>query len=129
MQWIVLRRYMSQAGWWVPASAVGLAVGRAIDVIDPIAWFVGIGAVGASVGAMQWLVLRRQVSQSGWWIVAGTASWLVAYPTSFAIANGLSPAMGGIASLATGFAVGGSLVGTITGGLLVWLLKRPKEII
>ena len=105
-------------------SAAGLAVGRALDQIDTIAWFVGIGAIGASVGMMQWLVLRRQVSQSGWWILAGTASWLVAHPTSFALANGLDSAMGRTASMATGFAVGGSLVGAITGGLLVWLLKR-----
>ena len=124
-QWLVLRRYISQAGWWVLASAAGLAVGTALDVIDTIAWFVGIGAIGASVGTMQWLVLRRQLSQSGWWILVGTVSWLVAYPTSFAIADRLSSAVGGTASLATGFAVGGSLVGGITGGLLVWLLKRP----
>ncbi len=54
--------------WWVLASIVGWAVGSVVsdtvgDVVGQV-WFdsVGLIVLGASIGGMQWLVLRRQVS-------------------------------------------------------------------
>ena len=44
-QWVVLRRHVARAGWWVAASVVGWIVGRIA------AWFgVGIVAVDVIVG-------------------------------------------------------------------------------
>ena len=46
-----------------------------------VAGFATFGAVlGASLGVMQWLVLRRQLSRSGWWILAGSVGGAVSFP-------------------------------------------------
>jgi len=81
MQWLILRRQVSRAGWWVLASIVGLAVapvvGTAVALaggysITPesfgvlVGWIVVAAVGGAMAGIMQWLILRRQVSRAGW---------------------------------------------------------------
>ena len=71
LQWLVLRRHFSQAGWWVAASAVGGTLvgsggafyGSKVQVNLVIVY----GLVGIILGALQWLVLRRRISRSGWW--------------------------------------------------------------
>ena len=75
-QWLVLRRQVSRAGWWVLASIVGFAVGFGVGVgwvmasavaeTVTVGLYAGWAVGGASVGIAQWLVLRRQVSRAGW---------------------------------------------------------------
>ena len=66
LQWLVLRRQVAWAGWWILASTVGWIVGGAVSGIvpvnNPVGWSV-IGAVyGAITGmALVWL-LRRRIS-------------------------------------------------------------------
>jgi len=57
--------------WWVLASVVGWALGSVVshtvgDVVGQV-WFDSAGLIvsGISIGGMQWLVLRRQVSWAG----------------------------------------------------------------
>jgi hypothetical protein len=65
LQWLVLRRYLLQAGWWVAASVAGWALGLAVvfgvlaiagarvSVAAPVAIALLIGALaGAVVGAV-----------------------------------------------------------------------------
>ena len=33
-------------------------------------------AAGSATGTIQWLVLRRWVSRSGWWVLASIVSWV-----------------------------------------------------
>src|SRR3990172_6203045 len=84
MQWLVLRRQIAGAGWWVLASTLGFA-------IAPIAAIAGVMAIaqvmsldgnpmaapillGVLFGVLSaifpWLILRRQFAQAGWWIPA-----------------------------------------------------------
>ncbi len=126
MQWLVLRRAVSGAGWWVLASTVGYTVGVAAAAVlgillvhwlePPRPWVVSIvgGAVGeamkgAAVGVMQWLVLRRAVSGAGWWVPASIVGW----------------AMGQAAHGAIGLPAVGAVSGAITGIALVRLLRQP----
>lgn len=62
-QWLLLRRQLPKAGWWVLASSVGWVVGGLVSAIvsGVVAWAL-IGAVygGISGAALVWL-LRRPV--------------------------------------------------------------------
>lgn len=133
--------------WWMLASIVGLAVGLGIMVVmvvflsamavlwsgieiraEDMAKFVAgfrevIGLVfGAAVGIPQWLVLRRKVSKSGWWVLASTAGGAVGYTVAYAMVLELDLTMNanapvGIVLLA---GVGASL------GIAQWLFLRRQ---
>ena len=77
--------------WWVLASTVGYAVGNAagmkvvqavVGAAEPMAKGLVVGLAlavvmtGAAVGVMQWLVLRREVSGAGWWVLASIVGWV-----------------------------------------------------
>lgn len=115
LQWVVLRRQISGAGWWVLATAVGMGVGfaliRAVTLQTsavlgggPLYGLVNGGLVGTLVGAMQWLVVRSQISRAGWWVLAS------------ALGAGVGLALDRVAGQIVGMAV--------TGTALVWLLRR-----
>jgi hypothetical protein len=99
-QWLVLRRRIRRAGWWVLATVAGEILGTgvgwaltvllnyiailaivlgpaAIALLGPVMGFILLGgAIGAGLtGVAQWLVLWRQVRKAGWWILATTVSW------------------------------------------------------
>lgn len=102
---------------WVAATAVGLVVGVnagfTLNVIVAgsagtdaalVVYVVTLGVlVGAAVGSLQWLVLRRRFDDASRWIVASMAGWVA------------------------GWFIGGSIVGVISGtliGLLQWVVLR-----
>ena len=128
LQWLVLRRRISRAGWWVLASAAGgygivqaMFLGAFEGYVGSLSFgallsFTGVVAIGGAVtGTLQWLVLRGQVSRAGWWVLASAVGW------------GLSM------TAATAYSwpgpmwliVTGAVLGAVTGGALVWLLRQP----
>ena len=88
MQWLVLRKHLKQAGWWIPATIVGWALaggvsgslsgvmGGAVTGVGPdhgpvgflVAAALSAATVGFLPGAMQLLVLRRQVPRATSWL-------------------------------------------------------------
>ena len=131
LQWLVLRRHFSQAGWWVAASAVGgtlvgigaASYGSKVKVNLVIVY----GLVGIILGVLQWLVLRRRISRSGWWMVVSLLGWALTVPVvrsldRLGLMRGLSETIG----LILGFGLAGTVVGIVTGGLLVWLLWQSS---
>ena len=72
-QWVVLRRYFSQAGWWILASAAGWIAGWVIItsglIVSPggglFTAIVSGAAFGLTVGVAQWFVLRRWTKFAG----------------------------------------------------------------
>ena len=129
LQWLVLRRKVSRAGWWVLATTVGYFVGwnGAIVLVgvvgwlgsnyvsgivgETVGWILLWGSYGAIIGVPQWLVLRRQVARAGWWVLVSTVAWVGG---SLAI---------GIAS----WALFGTVYGVITGIALAWLLRNRSS--
>ena len=120
LQWLVLRREVSGTGWWVLASIVGWVMGTAAAGLGLV--LVGLqelslelvnivsgAVVGAAVGVLQWLVLRREVSGAGWWVLASIVGWV----------------MGQAAHGAIGLPAVGAVSGAITGIALVRLLRQP----
>ena len=108
MQWLIMRRYFYRSGWWVLASALGLAIALTLDgAIGGVV--VGIFG-GVVVGLSQWLVIRRFVYKAGWWVLASVIGWVA----GLALGRGASWLPFGI------------VYGVITGSTLIWLLRFPK---
>lgn len=153
-QWLVLRKPIRRAGWWVPASLSGWAVGwagglllctllaRAVNgasrgqsILDSMTesgiLVAVLGMIGTGVGLLQWLVLRRQVPQAGWWVPASALGWVVALPAWGMIllvsdVGGPFVAVAFGVALAGAGALAGAANGAITGIALVWFLRsRP----
>lgn len=91
MQWLVLRRFLPHAGWWVVASTVGFLLGYmifgvTIELLDVLGgslleadklfgFFYPI--LGVCLGITGWLVLRNHFVQAGWWIPTTIVGWIV----------------------------------------------------
>ena len=92
--------------WWVLASTVGWAAGGYVGVAMGeglsrgiiVTGYMGVAAGVTVAGALQWLVLRRQVARAGWWVVTGIMSGAV------------------VGVLAVGLGWGVSVVGRLVGG-------------
>ncbi len=107
------------AHWWFMATIVGW--GLAISVV------VGIGAgsnlgfavtgaiIGISVGIPQWFVLRPYARYAEWWGVANTVGWIV----GLALLERVNRTIG--------FPLVGVISSSISGGMLIWLLRKPFE--
>ena len=138
VQWLVLRRWLAGAGWWVAASAAGMALGggaafaasfaTGADVIQPWA----LAVLGAPLGIAQWLVLRRWLAGAGWWVPLNVLGLPVSFAAglivSFSLGFDWGPDVGTgfrLVSLAFFGVVAGALFGTMSGALLVGLRRRP----
>jgi hypothetical protein len=107
-QWVALRRRIKRSLNWIPATALGFAIGLiafwALFVLitgdqlppgNPAEWGFEVGLLrislaGLVVGLAQALVLRRQVRRPGWWaptfLLGMVSSWLVRWFVSVGLA-------------------------------------------
>ncbi|HEY4724304.1 MAG TPA: hypothetical protein VII92_20780 [Anaerolineae bacterium] len=135
MQWSVLKEQGYKTLGWIPATALswgaglplGLALSEVLNTIinfRSIAGWLMLGAwIGIVFGVAQWFVLRQQVRQSHWLMVADVVGWTVALPLSV-LATGL--AEDPIFTII--YALVGTIVSTIITGLaLMWLLRHPTQ--
>jgi hypothetical protein len=151
-QWLMLRQHVHKAGWWVPASAVGwiiwclgIVIATALTQSNGTASEVRLandiiviatGAIGLTVGVSQWIVLRRRVRSSGWWILASIVGWaiigylLATQGVTIVSGDHLDPGevniTTGLLVLVSGIAGANAMSSTITGAVLVWLLRQPR---
>jgi hypothetical protein len=134
MQWLVLRSLFSQAGWWVVVSTVGGAIvgmgaaslGSEIEASLIIAY----GLSGTILGMLQWIMLRRQTSRAWLWMLASPMGWAIAVPiVRFLDQMGqdMAPRMSETVGLILAFGLMGAVVGFVTGGVLVWMLRKPNS--
>jgi membrane associated rhomboid family serine protease len=134
MQWLVLRSLFSQAGWWVIASTVGgaiVGVGAAsLSSEIEVSLIIAYGLSGAILGMLQWIVLRRQTSRARLWILASPLGWAIAVPiVRFLDRMGQDMALriSETAGLILSFGLMGAVLGFVTGGVLVWMLRKPDS--
>lgn len=116
LQWLVLRKHLARAGWWVAASLAAVAVVGGVilgvGLLDAdVGWVAGMSAFGTVVGVLQWAMLKRQVHRAGWWVLASTVGWVAGMP------------LGDIA----GPPALGAVYGVVTGTMLVWLLRHEAS--
>jgi hypothetical protein len=127
MQWLILRRYMPRTGWWVLVSTLGWILGFGVlaladkftenlvtGAIQPeVSALVFFLAAGASVGILQWLVLRRHMLQAGWWVLANVVGWGI-----------LGLIVGKSLDRFTDLVAIAAVPPAITGAVLVWLFRQ-----
>jgi hypothetical protein len=137
-QWLYLRWRIREARWWIPATALGWGVGLPLALsLNMLAGF-GLSAllygvvIGAAVGLIQWLLLKRCASSAARWIPIS----VVALPVGIALAGMVDQqlAVGSSAAweqmrwgTALSGGVAGLFVGLLTGITLLVLLSRRRE--
>jgi hypothetical protein len=138
MQWLVLRRQIAAAGWWVLASTLGFAIAPIAAIAgvmamsqvmsldgNPMAAPILLGVLfGILSGILPWLVLRRQVARAGWWVPAHLLGSLVG--GAMGIVAFLAMALIGFYQFpwAAAGAMFGAGLGAITGITLDRLLRQ-----
>lgn len=81
-QFLVLRKWFKRPVLWIPATGIGCALTAVsfftlmlwLAEVSPVAAVVSYFFCGALVGLPQWLVLRKSVQRSIWWIPATSAA-------------------------------------------------------
>ncbi len=123
-QMIAVRKVMPLTWRWVWGAAIGLGVPFIVAVVIDEVWFAevetieaGFVIVGAAGGALAGLLqkraLRPHTHRTEWWILASTVSWSLAW-------------LGNIVLGEAGIAVGGVILGAVSGALLIWIVNRGK---
>jgi len=134
MQWLVLRNLFSQAGWWVVASTAGAAIvgmgAASLSSEIEANLIIAYGLSGAVLGMLQWIVLRRQTSRAWLWILASPLGWAIAVPVvrfTDRMGQDMASRMSEAVGLILAFGLMGAVVGFVTGGVLVWMLRKPNS--
>jgi len=84
LQYELLHRYLLHMGWWVLATVGGWVMGLLLIFIP--SWLqiwssesfdldLAFIVMGLSIGVGQWLLLRRRLSRSSWWVGANIIGW------------------------------------------------------
>ena len=127
-QAVILRARHARGLAWIFATALGMAFGLTAGTVsielfglqrgnpmDEALSMVVLGlAVGASVGLPQWLVLRRRMTQAGWWLAASIAGTAVAFLGGGLTAQVLAGGFRSPAGLAVFALVAGALMALAT---------------
>jgi hypothetical protein len=84
LQWLTLRRYVTNGGWWIPATTAGCAAGGVVggffysmtarhigpfDITLPSGGIIESLAAGFILASFQWLVLRNWVRNARAWVM------------------------------------------------------------
>jgi hypothetical protein len=138
MQWLALRRIVRRAGFWVLSSIIGFTISSSIhgvvcyvwgypDNLDhflgTVVWAMAFVAGGTLAGVLQQRILRRQVCHSAWWVPASAVGWGLGViglriPSFF---------LYGRPFIVLPLVLASVLLGIVTGGTLIWLLRQPMQ--
>jgi hypothetical protein len=126
-QWLVLRRLLPSATWWIAATAVGQAAGLAVGAplvgyeTGPRDLAVQGAIAGLAIGIFQALVLRRGAADGRWWALASPPLWATGWLVTWAGRIDVDQQF-------FNFGAYGAIAYTILSGLLlVWLLGVPRS--
>ena len=162
-QWLVLRRRLAGLGMWIPATAVGFGIVYLLKAAyfllrlsetsgfqEPLQqpflpyFFIATPILGAlSIALSQWLVLRREVPRSGWWVLIMPVATILAlyFPGAvhipyedinswiFRLATKTSIGMIPLTKVAypLPYLVDGIAIGAVAGVVIVMLIKATKK--
>lgn len=150
-QWLILRHYLQQASGWILATGAGWILGMLIQIqfggslsaitntlwsaggLWEVFWLNGVkqAVSGGVLGIAQWLILRRHLQQTGWWIIAstiaGSLSGFVSATVCAAVCQTLVFLAGGAVATAVTYGAGWAANSAVTGGVLLWLLRHQRQ--
>jgi hypothetical protein len=139
MQWIWLRRRMSNALWWIPATVLGwylaeglfIAVAPALDPKngEPASWRVWAIVFCLCMTAPslpQWFLMRRQFQRSFYWIIAQPLTSLVGW--GFVLSGNIFHTyVGPIAAWSFDGALFGLGFAPLAGAMMVWITRDASR--
>lgn len=131
-QWRGGRKWFGPSSEWMWASVVGMGTPFVLsDLVGawghaPIPFLVGLNAAlgGLLVGLWQRRMLRSHSARANWWVPACSAGWMLAGALPHALIRG---GPGPHWSNLVGIALGGVVLGVVTGGALVWVLRSSQS--
>jgi hypothetical protein len=132
MQSGVLRHYVDQPGWALLVAAVGLYLGYGLgyEILGfPFDYIVGPGLAAGLSALVHWRALRL-ATRTSWWVPTSTLAFMLGSLPGLALAFlGLGEAIGStylgwIALNGLMCTINGAIGGTITGMLLMRVLRR-----
>jgi len=134
-QWLVLRREVRGAGWWILAGAGGWPAGFALgdvlakallpDASVAVSGAVTFAVVGAVTGGLQALLLwTKKVPLVGWWLLGSVVGWAAGWFVSMVALNALGTPTSEMVGISLGFAITGFIAGIISGFVLVGILGK-----
>jgi hypothetical protein len=138
-QWIVIRKQISEAGLWVPFSALAfmLAVITAASPnispdFNPL--FILAGIYGLLGGCLQGLILEKQGIPIGWWIgasvIGGILGCIMNGSAIAAVSSNEAWQIGTMTFFSIWFRLGAPIglgLGITTGAVLFWFSRNPKS--
>lgn len=133
LQWLMLRRLIVDAAWWLPASVAAVALigvlvfGLGLIQRD-VGWVVGVAVGWIVLGALQWLVVREQVAGAGWWVLANTLGLIVAVPVVGFVTSATGVGADGASGGLLRWLAFGAAYGIVTGTALCWLLRERLQL-
>jgi hypothetical protein len=110
-QGLVLYKRIQKTWQWIVLSSLGWIAGYIFSVIfipEQLSFLIG-PLIGAILGVLQWLLLRREFDWAGWWIPISILAWT----------TGLTLLPGALTS--------GALPGALTGLTLVILFRYARK--
>lgn len=127
-QLALLYRQVPWAGKWFKATAIGWSIGSGVwwhqyfllggdyFPVDlntiPLVLLVSGIASGATIGLVQWLVMRQSFRISPWWVVVSAGSWALGAMLGYGV---VSIADFGFFEYLVLMALAGATIGTVTG--------------
>ena len=119
---------------WVAASTAGIVLGFVLlyglifaakavapDVNEDrlLGWAL-LPVLGTTLGAAQWILLRRRLRHAGWWIPATTGGWIVVMAAGALVMRLLDVAPGNESAVAVT-----ALLSTLVAGISLGILQLP----
>ena len=134
-QWLILRGKFPVSRWWIFTVSAGVALDHFIADGFPNARDLSIAVVASSalVAVLQWLLLRRNLNPSLWWILATIVSWCLGWVLGVSVLGSLGllqiPGQRGLDFQQHGLLgmVLGSVYGMATGVLMLLLLQAKGK--
>jgi glycosyltransferase involved in cell wall biosynthesis len=108
-------------GYLAMGWGLGVADTRGETAFARFAVPASMAAAGATVGTLQWVVLRHWVSRAGWWVLASGIGWVAAEYAYLKLTRSND------VHLLLGAVVSGAVSGAITGLTLVGLMRTTRE--
>jgi len=132
VQWRIARKWFGSSSEWMWASVVGMGTPFVLSDLFG-AWGHGghagmlslVGLVNAALGGLlvglwQRRTLRSHSARANWWVPACIAGWMLAAVLPPAL---IGSRPGPHWSNLVGIALGGVVLGVVSGGALVWVLR------
>lgn len=129
MQWLFGRKQFGATTEWMWASAIGLGVPFVIwDILrlrGDTSLYIVPAVGGLLVGSWQRRTLRSRCARASWWIPVSAAGWWVAAVSPLALGVGGHPnSLLELIRNLVAIALGGVVLGVVTGAALAWVLPR-----